>query len=76
MHAFFGVCELPSAINVLLYEVMQVRANRNLSSNLIGQDASSMAALGQPLAIYGTMAHEKPNGPKYASSNVWVFCLC
>ena len=60
----------------LLYEVMQVRANRNLSSNLIGQDASSMAALGQPLAIYGTMAHEKQNGPKYAGSKVWVFCLC
>ena len=64
----------------LLCEVMQVRANRNLSSNLIGQDASSMAALGQPLAIYGTIAHEKPNGltngPKYAGSKVWVFCLC
>ena len=60
----------------LLLHVMQVRANRNLSSNLIGQDASSTAALGQPLAIYSTMAHEKPNGPKYASSKVWVFCLC
>jgi len=55
---------------------MQVLANRNLSSNLIGQDASSTAALGQPLAIYSTMAHEKPNGPKYASSKVWVFCPC
>ena len=60
----------------VLCEVMQVRANRNLSSNLIGQDASSMAALGQPLATCGTMAHEKQNGPKYAGYNIWAFALC
>mgnify|MGYP001381079880 FL=1 len=55
---------------------MQVLANKKISSDVIGQKASSIAALGQPLAMYSTMAHEKQNGPKYAGYNIWAFALC
>jgi hypothetical protein len=60
---------------VLLLHSTQVLAKRKSSSDLIGQNASSTSALGQPLAIYGSMACEMFVGKIYASSNFWVICL-